>query len=206
MGRYKGPSCKICRRNRLKLFLKGDRCETAKCAIEKRNFPPGPKAVVPRKISEYGRRLREKQKLRFFYGVSERQIRIYFETARRIKGVTGENLLNQFERRLDNLVYRARLATSRKEARQLVRHGHFQVNSGIVDIPSYLVKEGDLLTLNGNETPILNARFAERKDKSVPNWIVVDTQAKSIKVSHSPKREEIDVPVEEQLIVEFYSR
>jgi small subunit ribosomal protein S4 len=206
MGTYNGPSCKICRRNRVKLFLKGTRCETAKCAVEKRNYPPGIRSTIPRKLSEFGRRLREKQKLRFFYGVSERQIRIYFETARKSKEVTGESLLAQFERRLDNVVYRSRLAASRREARQLVAHGHFAVNSGAVDIPSYILKVGDVVSLKRPEDALLVTRFGVKKELGFPVWLVVDGTQNSIKIAHLPKREEIDVPVEEQLIVEFYSR
>ncbi len=206
MGTYNGPSCKICRRNRAKLFLKGSRCETAKCAIDKRNYPPGIRSVVPRKISEYGRRLREKQKLRFFYGVSERQIRIYFENARRSRGVTGENLLAQFERRLDNIVYRAKLANSRREARQLVAHGHFCVNGKSVDIPSFIAREGDVVSLMRGDYELLSSRFGSKRDSLFPAWLVVDSAQRSVKVAHVPKRDEIDVPVEEHLIVEFYSR
>jgi len=204
MGVYQGPSCKICRRNRVKLFLKGSRCETAKCAIEKRNYPPGIRSVVPRKISEFGRRLREKQKLRFFYGVSERQIRIYFENARKSRGVTGDNLLAQFERRLDNVVYRSGIATSRREARQMVNHGHFNVNGHMVDIASYTVREGDMVGLKRGDSELMGARFATKKTS--PVWLLLDATAKSIRIAHVPKREEIDVPVEEQLVVEFYSR
>lgn len=204
MGVYQGPSCKICRRNRVKLYLKGTRCETAKCAIEKRNYPPGIRSVVPRKISEFGRRLREKQKLRFFYGVSERQIRNYFENARRGKGVTGDNMLSQFERRLDNVVYRAGIASSRRESRQMVNHGHFCVNGGMVDVASYSVREGDVVSLKRSTNELMNARFGSKK--TAPNWIVLDADSRSIRVAHTPKREEIDVPVEEQLVVEFYSR
>jgi len=204
MGVYQGPSCKICRRNRAKLFLKGSRCETAKCAIEKRNYPPGIRSVVPRKISEFGRRLREKQKLRFFYGVSERQIRIYFENARRAKGVTGDNLLAQFERRLDNVVYRSGVASSRREARQMVNHGHFSVNGSVVDVASFTVREGDVVGLKKSDNELMKARFDNKK--TAPVWLLMDSAAKSIRVSHVPKREEIDVPVEEQLVVEFYSR
>lgn len=204
MGVYQGPSCKICRRNRVKLYLKGSRCESAKCAIEKRNYPPGIRSVVPRKISEFGRRLREKQKLRFFYGVSERQIRNYFENARRGKGVTGDNLLSQFERRLDNVVLRSGIATSRREARQVVNHGHFCVNGHVVDVASYSVREGDVVSLKSGASELMTGRFAAKS--TVPNWLVVDADAKVIRVAHSPKREEIDVPVEEQLVVEFYSR
>ncbi|NDC83068.1 30S ribosomal protein S4 [bacterium] len=204
MGTYNGPKCKICRRNRVKLYLKGSRCESAKCAIEKRNYTPGQRSVVPKKISEFGRRLREKQKLRFFYGVSERQIRIYFEKARRSKGITGDNLLSHFERRLDNVVFRLGVGTSRKESRQIVGHGHFQVNGIDVDVPSYIVKEGDLVSLKRlNDGPFV-VRFDGKK--GTPAWLVSDPSAKAARVAHLPRRDEIDVPVEEQLVVEFYSR
>lgn len=205
MARYTGPSCKICRRNRAKLFLKGERCHTAKCAIEKRNFPPGPKAVVPRKLSEYGRRLREKQKLRFHYGVSEKQIRSYFAKALRQKGVTGYNLLSLFESRLDNVVFRSKLAASRAEARQLVRHGHFLLNGKKANIPSMLVRSGDVVQITVMDET-WTAKFEKTKEKGLPTWLVYGAQPGHIQVLQLPVREEIDAPVEEQLIVEFYSR
>ena len=203
MGRYLKASCKICRRNRQKLYLKGSRCETKKCAIEKRNFPPGQKTSLVKKMSEYGRRLREKQKLRFFYGVSETQMRNYFKKALAQKGMTGHNLLTLFERRLDNVLFRSHLARSRKEARQLVRHRHFYVNGHTVDIPSFLLKEGDEINLSQNSVPGVSERVVLLKEKVIPTWLSFDDTAKSLKVLHAPKREEIDSPVEEQLIVEF---
>jgi small subunit ribosomal protein S4 len=205
LARYTGPSCKICRRNRVKLFLKGDRCHTAKCAIEKRNFPPGPKAIIPRKLSEYGRRLREKQKLRFHYGVSEKQIRGYFSRALRQKGVTGYNLLGLFESRLDNVVFRAKLAASRAEARQSVRHGHFLLNGKKANIPSILVKAGDILHVAVSDA-VWAAKFEKTKEKGLPTWLSFGSMPGQIQVLQLPAREEIDAPVEEQLIVEFYSR
>jgi len=205
MGRYLLASCKICRRNREKLFLKGARCHSAKCAIEKRNFPPGPKTAIVRKMSEYGRRLREKQKLRFFYGVSEIQMRNYFARALAQKGMTGHNLLTLFERRLDNLLYRSHLASSRKEARQLLRHGHFAIAGSTVDIPSILVSEGDVIAVREGHISFVKEKLKQLKEKALPTWLAFDEEASSIRVLHIPKREEIDVPVLEQLIVEFYS-
>ena len=205
MGRYTGPSCKICRRNREKLFLKGERCFTAKCEIEKRNFPPGKRSPMMKKSSEYGRRLREKQKLRFFYGVSESKIRAYFEEASRQAGITGHNLLGIFESRLDNFVYRAKLASSRKEARQLIQHGHFRVNDKKLDVASALLKEGDILKVREKSLKIMEDRFKAAAE-NMPSWIQLDGKNKTVKLMEKPKRAEIDVPIEEQLIVEFYSR
>lgn len=207
MGRYRGPSCKICRRNGTKLFLKGSRCETAKCAIDKRNYPPGHRAVgFAKKLSEYGRRLREKQKLRFFYGVSESSIRSYFEKASTQKGITGHLLLSIFERRLDNVVFRAGLATSRKEARQLVRHGHFNLNGKPVNIPSIITIPGNVLSIRTGSVTFFEPIMKKIAEHNFPAWLTVDTGTKEFKLSHTPAREEIDTPVEEQLIVEFYSR
>ncbi len=206
MGRYLEASCKICRRNREKLYLKGARCESAKCAIEKRNYPPGIRSVVTRKTSEYGRRLREKQKLRFFYSVSETQMRIYFKKALQLKGIAGHNLLSLFERRLDNVLFRAKVAKSRKDARQLIRHGHFSVNGGKVNITSYTLKAGDVVALRVAEGDgFMLTRLEGVKEKTLPSWLSYDEKEKSVKVLHIPTRDEIDIPVEEQLIVEFYS-
>lgn len=207
MGKYKGPKCKICRRNGVKLYLKGERCHTAKCEIEKRNFPPGKNASsFGRKISEYGRRLREKQKLRFFYGVSELGMRRYFKEAARQKGITGHNLLFLFERRLDNIVYRSGLANSRAEARQLVKHSHFKLNSKKANIPSILVRDGDTIEISEKSSAIFQPRFSAVKEKGSAAWLSLDEKSKSIKFMNAPKRDEIDAPVDEQLIVEFYSQ
>ncbi|MGE4169290.1 MAG: 30S ribosomal protein S4 [Candidatus Margulisiibacteriota bacterium] len=206
MARYRDANCKICRRNKVKLFLKGARCLTAKCAIEKRNFPPGPRVGIPKKMSEYGRRLREKQKLRFFYGVSEKQIRNYFEKAVSQKGVTGTNLLAHFEKRLDNLLCRVALAPSRKEARQLVRHRHIFLNGKQVDIPSIIVKPGDVVSVAPASVEALKKRFEFVKGQLMPTWLAFEDATHSFKVLHTPERTEMDVPVEEQLVVEFYSR
>tara|TARA_A100001011_G_scaffold370666_1_gene427204 strand:+ start:89 stop:703 length:615 start_codon:yes stop_codon:yes gene_type:complete len=204
MGRYKGPLCKICRRNGVKLYLKGDRCHTAKCAIEKRNFPPGPRFGMMRKLSEYGRRLREKQKLRFFYGVNELKMQQLYRKASKKKGITGNNLLISLETRLDNLIYRAGLADSRREARQLVKHNHFLLNGKKVNVPSLLAEKDD-------EIVIKNDTLIEKSKKNIekiewPEWLSYDAKKKVIKILQLPKREDIDVPVEEQLIVEYYSQ
>jgi len=204
MGRYLEASCKVCRRNKEKLFLKGARCHTAKCAIEKRNFPPGIRTNMPKKMSEYGKRLREKQKLRFLFGISEVQMRNYFDSALNQKGVTGSNLLKLLESRFDNALFRSKFAMSRKDARQLIRHGHFSVNGRKVNIPSYSLKQGDIISLK-TENNLYKERFKVVKEKGVPTWMAFDEQAQNISVVHLPEREEIDVPVQEQLIVEFYS-
>jgi small subunit ribosomal protein S4 len=208
MSRYRGPSCKKCRRNQAKLFLKGDKCETAKCPMTKRpNVLPGAKSgKMTRKLSEYGVRLREKQKLRFFYGVTEKQMRKYFKLASDSKNVTGNEILTIFERRLDNLVFRLNLADSRKQARQLVRHSHFLVNGRKVNIPSFLAKEGDEITIKEKSLKLIEPKIKDLKAKGIPTWLGFDEKKKSAKVLHFPEREEIDVPVQEQLIVEFYSR
>ena len=207
MGRYRGPSCKICRRNGTKLYLKGERCEAAKCAIEKRNFPPGPKASgFGKKLSEYGRRLREKQKLRFFYGVSEKAIRIYFQKASRQKGITGHILLTIFERRLDNVVFRAGLADSRKDARQLVRHGHFLLNGKKVNIPSLMVNPSDEISIRSSSATSFEPVIKKLNEHTFLEWLSYDEPNKVFKIVNMPTRDQIDAPVEEQLIVEFYSR
>lgn len=205
MGRYLEAKCKICRRNKEKLYLKGARCESAKCAMEKRNYPPGIRTAVAKKMSEYGKRLREKQKLRFFYGVSEVQMRNYFAKASNQKGISGHNLLTLFERRLDNVLYRAKLATSRKEARIMVRHRHFLINGRLTNIASHLVSPNDVITINPTSAQIFEGRFQTVKEKGVGTWLSFDEPNKSIKIVHLPSREEIDSPVQEQLIVEFYS-
>lgn len=206
MGMHKRPSCKICRRNREKLYLKGERCFTAKCEIEKRNFPPGLPTKMMRKISDYGLRLREKQKLRFFYGVSEGQARRYFRSALRNKGVTGDNLLSLLERRIDNILYRTGFAKSRRHARQMVRHKLFMINGQKVNVPSIIMQTGDEICVvdakNESFKPVIEAMA----EVSLPEWLGFDASNKKIKVLAEPKREEIDVPVNEQYIVEFYSR
>src|SRR6187397_1663964 len=209
MARYIGPVCRLCRREGMKLFLKGERCYTDKCAIEKRNVPPGQHGRARRaKMVGYGIQLREKQKVKRTYGVLENQFRRYFEAADRQKGITGELLLQMLERRLDNVVYRLGFATSRPQARQLVRHGHFTVNGRKVDIPSYAVKPGDVVAVR--QTSRKNASIAhaleEVKGRGVPEWLAFDAEGMSARVGSVPTREQINLPVQEQLIVELYSK
>jgi small subunit ribosomal protein S4 len=208
MARYTGPDCKLCRRERQKLYLKGTRCEGPKCAIEKRPYPPGEHGRGRIRESEYLLQLREKQKARRIYGVLERQFRNYYTEASRQRGLTGENLLIMLETRLDNVVYRGGLARSRDEARQLVRHRHFQVNGRTVNIPSYLVRVGDVITLrerSRNIVPIVGA-LELIGSKTIPSWVSTDQSRLQISVLDLPARGQIDVPVQEQLIVELYSK
>jgi small subunit ribosomal protein S4 len=207
MARYTDASCRLCRREGQKLFLKGERCYSPKCAIEKRNYAPGQHGQNNRKkVSEYGLQLREKQKAKRFYGVLETQFRNYFEKAAKKKGITGENLLVMLETRLDNAVFRMGFASSRKEARQLVRHGHFTVNGAKENIPSFSVKAGD--TIKVKEKSASSPKFKEIKDMSisVPSWITVDVEKLEGKVVAMPRREDIDTPIAEHLIVELYSK
>ena len=208
MARYTGPVCRLCRREGVKLFLKAERCYTDKCAMERRPYPPGMHAQGRKKLTEYGLRLREKQKAKRIYGVLERQFRNYFEKAERQKGVTGENLLRLLERRLDNVVYRLGLAGSRAEARQLVRHGHFTVNGRKADIPSYQVRIGDEIAVRdkSKESPKFKAIAEALQHRTPPPWLELDKDNLRGRVLRFPNREEIDVPVEEHLIVELYSR
>ena len=209
MARYTGPVCKLCRREGIKLFLKGERCFTPKCAIERRNFPPGQAGQRRRgKVSDYGVQLREKQKARRYYGIMERQFRRHFEAAERLPGATGENLLRILEMRLDNLVYRLGFGDSRAESRQLVRHGHMLVNGHKVDIPSYLCKPGDVIAVcddaRGNEFFKGLPEAIGRKE--IPTWLQIDARNLSGRVVQLPGRADLDVNLSEQLIVEFYSR
>ncbi len=207
MARYHGAVCRLCRREGLKLFLKGSRCFTDKCAIERRNYPPGEHGLGRSKQSPYGQQLREKQKARRIYGLLERQFRRYFEWAEREKGITGENLLRFLERRLDSVVYRLGFASSRKEARQMVAHGHFQVNGRKVHVPSYLVRVGDVIQLRPESK--LQERIAENVAAGrgqVPAWLEVVPAEKRGVVRGLPLREDIQLPVQEQLIVELYSK
>jgi small subunit ribosomal protein S4 len=209
MARYIGPVCRLCRREGMKLFLKGERCYTEKCAIEKRNVVPGQHGRARKaKLVGYGIQLREKQKVKRTYGVLENQFRRYFEAADRQKGVTGELLLQMLERRLDNVVYRLGFATSRPQARQLVRHGHFTVNGRRVDIPSYPVRSGDTVAVRGasGENPTIQHAMEEVKGRGVPEWLLLDSGGQAGKVSQLPTREQINLPVQEQLIVELYSK
>lgn len=206
MARYTDANCRLCRREGQKLFLKGDRCYSTKCALEKRNFPPGQHGQGRKKISEYGLQLREKQKTKRFYGLQETQFRNLFDKAARKKGITGENLLILLETRLDNVVFRLGFASSRKEARQLVTHGHFTVNGRKVDVPSYQVKAGDIIKVK--EKSASSPKFREIKDMTitVPSWVTVDVDKLEGKVISIPLRDEIDTPVAEHLIVELYSK
>ena len=208
MARYTGSVCRLCRREGIKLYLKGSRCETAKCAIEKRAYPPGQHGQGRKKFSEYGTQLREKQKVKRVYGVLEKQFRNYFFAADRKKGITGENLLQNLELRMDNVIFRMGLAASRSTARQLVRHGHFTVNGKKMDIPSYSVEQGDTIALNPNKVkkaPVNNA-IENIKSKTLPDWLSFDAESKQGIVQALPTREHITMPIEEQLIVELYSR
>ena len=209
MARYSGPVCRLCRREDMKLFLKGDRCYTDKCGYERRAYPPGQHGQSRRrKRSDYGEQLREKQKVKRIYGVLENQFRRYFEMADRTRGITGETLLQLLERRLDNVIYRLGLATSRAQARQLVRHGHFTVNGKKVDIPSYSVKPGDVVGVLGRsqQNPTIQHALEEVKGRGVPEWLSFDAGSMSGKIASIPTREQINLPVQEQLIVELYSK
>ena len=209
MARYIGSMCRLCRREGEKLFLKGERCyKSDKCAVEKRAYAPGQHGQNRKKMSEYGLQLREKQKAKRIYGILETQFRNYFETATTQKGIAGDNLMILLERRLDNVVYRAGFARSRTEARQVVRHNHIQVNGKKVNIPSYLVKAGDVITLKEQSVSIQRFKdiYETTAGRVVPEWIVADTENGKINVQAIPTREQIDVPVNETLIVELYSK
>ena len=208
MARYTGAVCRLCRREGLKLFLKGERCYTDKCAIERRNYPPGEHGQARLKFSEYSVQLREKQKLRRMYGVLEGQFRRYFAMADRAKGVTGETLLQLLERRLDNTVYRIGFATSRAEARQLVRHGHFRVNGRKVNVPSYLVRAGDTVTVRDRSQKV--ARIQESLElaqrRGVPDWLEITPESFAGRVKSLPARSDLTMPINEKLVVELYSK
>ena len=206
MSRYTDAKCRVCRRHSSKLFLKGPRCYSDKCAMEKRPFPPGAQKGSRRRLSGYGLQLKEKQRVRFMYGISENQFKNYFEKANRLPGVTGENLLSLLERRLDNVVFRAGWADSRSDARQMVLHGHFMVNGRKVDIPSYLVDEGDVVEISprGKEHKKIKELMEEEKTPS-PAWLGISEDGK-VTILRNPQRGDIDYSVEEQLIVEFYSK
>ena len=208
MARYTGPACKLCRREGTKLFLKGDRCLSGKCAIDRRNTAPGQHGAATKKLREYGMQLREKEKTKRYYGVLERQFVNYFEEADRAKGMTGENLICLLERRLDNTVYRMGMGASRKEARQLILHGHFQLNGKNVNIPSLIVKAGDVISVKEASRKSVKIKdLAESlSTKSAPKWLDVDKNGLSVKVATLPAREDVDFEFNEQLIVELYSK
>ncbi len=208
MARYLGPSCKLCRREGTKLFLKGDRCTSGKCALEHRSTAPGQHGAAKKKMSEYGTQMREKQKARRYYGVLEAQFRNYYKEAERKEGMTGENLLILLERRFDNVVYRMGMAESRKEARQLVLHGHFQINGKNANIPSLLVKAGDTITVKESSRDSAKVKaLAEALDGRIkPKWLDVNSADLTAKVVAMPARDDIDFEIDEQLIVELYSK
>jgi small subunit ribosomal protein S4 len=206
MGRYIGPVCRLCRREGMKLFLKGEKCLT-KCILDRRRQPPGQHGELRRKQTEYGKRLREKQKLRRIYNLREEQFTRYFEMATKMAGNTGENFLRLLERRLDNVIYRLGFALSRNHARQLIVHRHVLVNGQIVDIPSYLVEVGDVIAIaeNMRDNPDVQRALEVRGEWSVPSWLSRDTQTLQGRVLSLPTRDQIDVPVNENLVVLFYS-
>ena len=209
MARYSGPVCRLCRRERMKLFLKGDRCFKEKCAVERRNFPPGQHGTRRgRRTLGYGLQLREKQKVKRIYGVLESQFRNYFEEADRRKGITGENLLVMLERRLDNVVYSLGFAASRAQARQLVRHGHVLVDGRKVSIPSYQVKANETVVVKeaSRKNPMIRSSVETARGRGVPEWLELDAENVSGRVLRLPSREDIKLPIQEQLIVELYSR
>lgn len=207
MARYTEAVCRLCRREGMKLYLKGDRCYTDKCAISKRAYAPGQHGQSRKKLSNYGIQLREKQKAKRFYGVLETQFRKYFEIADKQAGITGENLLRLLESRLDNVVYRLGFGSSRAEARQLVVHGHFTVNGKKVDIPSYLVSAGDVIAvIEKSKASDKFKAIAENFKGNVPNWLTADAEKLEGKVVSLPSREDIDLPIAENLIVELYSK
>jgi small subunit ribosomal protein S4 len=208
MARYTGPVCKLCRRERTKLLLKGARCETSKCAIERKPYPPGEHGRGRIRETQYQIQLREKQKARRIYGVLESQFRTYYREAARQRGITGENLLRILESRLDNVVFRANFAESRAQARQLVSHAHFQVNGRKVDVPSYRLRKGDVITLRDRSRDLLVVQHAldTAGSRNLPEWLEVDTSDKKIVIHELPNRAQIDTQVQEQLIVELYSK
>lgn len=207
MGRYTGAVCKLCRREGVKLYLKGDRCYSERCALNKRNYAPGQHGQGRKKLTEYGLQLREKQKVKRFYGISESQMYKYFEISESIEGITGDNLLRLLELRLDNVVYRMGLGSSRAEARQLVNHGHFLVNGKKVDIASYLVKVGDVIQVKErSRSSVKFKELVEDHNGNTVAWISLELEQMKGTIVAEPTREELDLPVEEHLIVELYSK
>lgn len=208
MARYSGSVCRLCRRENLKLFLKGERCYTDKCAIERRNYPPGQHGQRRPKFSEYSVQLREKQKVKRMYGLLEKQFRRTFELAERVKGITGEALLVLLERRLDNVTYRLGFASSRADARMLVRHGHIVVNGRRVTIPSYFIRAGDVVTVKDQSRKLdrVVAALEGAQRRGVPEWVELDREGVSGKIKYLPARGDITAPINEKLIVELYSK
>ena len=208
MGRYNGAVCRLCRREKMKLFLKGSRCYTPKCAVERREYVPGMHGQGRQKLSDYGVQLREKQKVKRIYGVLERQFKFYFKNASRSKGVTGAALLTILETRLDNVLFRMGLAASRAEARQIVRHGHVQVGKKQVNIPSYQVSVGDAVTVSGTEKMVERYKglVEQNKDQRRVEWLDFDPAHFKATVKKMPERADVQLPIQEQLIVELYSK
>ena len=208
MARYTGPSCKLCRREGKKLYLKGDRCLTDKCAVSRRATVPGQHGAGRKNVKEYGMQLREKQTARRYYGVQEKQFKKYYVAADKKEGITGENLLSILERRFDNVVYRMGMASSRKEARQLVRHGHFTLNGKKADIPSILLRVGDVVALKekSRSSEKMKELMEVMADATAPKWLELDKEAVSAKMIAMPARDDIDFEFNEQLIIELYSK
>lgn len=208
MARYKGEQCRICRREGCKLFLKGERCYSDKCSVTRRNYGPGDHGQKKSKLSEYGTQLREKQKTRYFYGIGEKQFRKYFEMAENKKGITGTNLLQILESRLDNVVYRLGFGISRAQARQLVTHGNIAVNGKKVNIASYLVKPGDEIAIRETrkDNPIVKENVGKGATRPIPEWLEMNSEKLSAKIVRNVNRDEIDLNVEDHLIVELYSK
>ena len=207
MARYKGPVCRLCRREGQKLYLKGDKCYTDKCPVARRNYAPGQHGQARKKLTGYGLQLREKQKVRRFYGTQESQMRTYFEMADKMKGITGENLLKILELRFDNVVYRMGFASSRAEARQLIRHGHFLVNGNKVDVPSYMMKVGDVVEIKEKSRSSVKFKgIIENHNGNTVRWVEVSPEEYKGRIVAEPSREDIDIPIEEHMIVELYSK
>ena len=207
MARYIGPVCRLCRREGIKLFLKGERCYTDKCAIERRAYPPGIHGQGHRKQSDYGRQLREKQKVRRMYGLLEKQFRRYYKMASQMRGVTGENLISLLERRLDNVVYRAGFACNRTEARLLIRHGHFRLNGKKASIPSIQIRPNDVLSVRDKSKDMARIHDAiAGSERTTPAWVEVDRDNLAATIKSFPVRSDVTVPIEEHLIVELYSK
>ncbi len=206
--RYTGPVCRLCRREGVKLYLKGDKCYTDKCPVQRRAYPPGQHGQSRKKLSEYGLQLRMKQRLRRIYGVSERQLENYYDAAARKRGITGEILLQTLEMRLDNVIYRFGLGASRPQARQLVMHGHVTVNGKKVDIPSYQVRVGDVIAIreSSRNLDVIKVNAEAASGRALPEWLEFDAEKLEGSIKAVPAREQIDIPVEEHLVVEYYSR
>ena len=206
MAKLIGPSCRQCRREGCKLFLKGDRCTSKKCAFERRQSLPGQHGAARKRVTEYGLQLREKQKVKRAYGILEKQFRKYYEEAERMKGVTGENMLSLIERRLDNVIYRMGIGASRSECRQIVNHGHITVNGKRVNVPSYIVKPGDIIAIKENKRDLQMFKDLRGMKIIMPKWLEFNSEKLEGKILANPSREDIDLNIKEHLIIELYSR